>query len=55
MQQRSEKVWFDPFAGAQGLTPGWTPEPRSRLIVNTQNSENKLGIAFGHQDENLPP
>ena len=31
-----------PFApgGAQGLTPGWTPEPRSGRVVKTQNSKN---------------
>ena len=31
---------FDP-EGSQGITPGWTPEPRSRVIVETQSSEDK--------------
>jgi len=36
---------FDP-GGSQGLTPGWTPEPRSRVMVKTQSSEvNKTNPA----------
>ena len=31
---------FDPD-GSQGLTPGWTLEPRSGLVVKTQSSESK--------------
>ena len=31
---------FDPD-GSQGLTPDWTPEPRSSVIVETQSNENK--------------
>ena len=31
--------------GPQGLTPGWTPEPRSGLVGKTQNSENKTNQA----------
>ena len=27
--------------GPQGLTPGWTPEPRNGLVGKTQSSENK--------------
>ena len=26
---------------SQGLTPDWTPEPRTGVIVQTQSSENK--------------
>jgi len=29
---------FDPD-GSKGLTPGWTPEPRSSVIVKTQSTE----------------
>jgi hypothetical protein len=31
---------FDP-SGSQGLTPGWTPEPRRSIVVQTQSSESK--------------
>ena len=31
---------FDPD-GSQGLTPGWTPEPRSSVMVKTQSSDSK--------------
>ena len=34
---------FDPD-GSQGLTPGWTPEPRSGVIVETQSSEEQTKL-----------